>query len=151
MRLVRWVAYALAAVFVALQLVPYGRDHTNPPVTQDAPWTSAEARRIAVASCYDCHSNETNWRWYSHVAPVSWLVRDDVTEGREALNFSEWDRRQDESDDLVESVTDGAMPPRSYLLMHPSARLSGAEKERFLAALAALAGEREGDDRRGRN
>ncbi|HEX2047212.1 MAG TPA: heme-binding domain-containing protein [Acidimicrobiales bacterium] len=146
MRVVRVVVFAMAGLFVAVQLVPYGRDHTNPPVTRDAPWSSAEGRGIAVAACYDCHSNETRWPWYSHVAPMSWLVQDDVDEGRDELNFSEWDRGQD-VDDLVESVVDASMPPRPYLLLHPSARLSEAEKAALLGALEALEA---GDDGRGR-
>ena len=142
MRIVRAAVFTLAGVFVALQFVPYGRDHANPPVTRDAPWTSREARRIALTACYDCHSNETDWPWYSHAAPMSWLVQDDVDEGRDELNFSEWDRRQD-ADYLVESMTEGSMPPRPYLLLHPSARLSAAEKATLLAALEALeAGDR---------
>ncbi len=147
MRMARVVVIALAGVFVALQLVPYGRDHTNPPVTRDAPWTSAEARRIAVSACYDCHSNETHWPWYSHVAPLAWLVQDDVEEGRDELNFSEWDRRHD-ADDLVESVTGGSMPPRPYQLLHPSARLSEAEKATLLAALEAVEAQADRSGRR---
>ena len=85
MRIVRLAVFALGGLSVALQLVPYGRDHTNPPVTRDAPWTRTEARRIAVGACYDCHSNETRWPWYSNVAPLSWLVQDDVDEGRDEL------------------------------------------------------------------
>ncbi|MGH9263079.1 MAG: heme-binding domain-containing protein [Acidimicrobiales bacterium] len=138
MRIVRMLVFGLAGLFVLVQFVPYGRDHDNPPVTRDAPWIRAEGRRLAVAACYDCHSNETRWPWYSNVAPASWLVQNDVDEGRDELNFSEWDRDQD-ADDLVESVTDGSMPPRAYLLAHPSARLSDAEKEELLAALDALA------------
>ena len=149
MRLLRLAVFGLAGVLVALQLVPYGRDHTNPPVTRDAPWSSPAARRIAVTACYDCHSNETNWRWYSHVAPMSWLVKDDVDEGRDQLNFSEWDRRQD-SDDLVEVVVDGSMPPLAYRLVHPSARLSGAEKELLLSAMRELENQ-DRDGGRGRN
>ena len=150
MRLLRVAAFGLAGAFLALQLVPYGRDHTNPPVTGDAPWTSAEGRRIAVGACYDCHSNETAWPWYSHVAPMSWLVQDDVDEGRDALNFSEWDRRQD-ADDLVESVVEGSMPPRPYGLLHPSSRLSGAERELLLSALRDLEAQEDSDRRRSRD
>ncbi len=138
MRTLRLVVVGLAGALVAIQFVPYGRDRTNPPVVQDAPWNSAESARIAVTACYDCHSNETKWRWYDKLAPASWLVQNHVDEGREALNFSEWGRRQ-EIDDLVESVIGGSMPPRSYLLLHPSAKLSVDEKEQLVAALRALA------------
>lgn len=137
MRVLRLAVFGLAGIMVLLQVVPYGRDHTNPPVTRDAPWSNEEARRIAVAACYDCHSNETKWRWYSNVAPVSWLLQNHVDEGRSRLNFSEWDRRQ-RIGELVESVTEGSMPPRSYLLMHWSASLSAAEKQTLADALREL-------------
>ena len=146
MRVVRVVVFALAGVFVAIQFVAYGRDHANPPVTRDAPWNDAAARRIAVTACYDCHSNETRWPWYSHVAPMSWLVQDDVDDGRDELNFSAWDGRQD-ADDLVESVTDGSMPPRPYVLLHPSARRSEGEKATLLGALEALEEQADGSGR----
>lgn len=144
MRFLRLAVFGLVGIMVALQLVPYGRDHTNPPVTQDAPWSNAEARRIAVAACYDCHSNETRWRWYSNVAPASWLLQNHVDEGRSTLNFSEWDRPQ-RLNELAESVTEGSMPPRSYLLVHWSAGLSAAEKETLAVALREL--ETQGGDR----
>ena len=137
MRVLRLVVFGLAGIMVVLQVVPYGRDHTNPPVIRDAPWGNEEARRIAVAACYDCHSNETKWRWYSNVAPVSWLLQNHVDEGRSRLNFSEWDRRQ-RLGELVESVTEGSMPPRSYLLMHWSASLSATEKQTLADALREL-------------
>ena len=80
--IVRTVLLGAGALLLALQLVPYGRDHDNPPVAQDAPWATAEGRRLAVAACYDCHSNATRWPVYSHVAPMSWLVQRDVENGR---------------------------------------------------------------------
>ena len=142
----RWIlraAIAVAVPFVAIQLVPYGRDHHNPTVTADAPWPSEESRSLAVAACYDCHSNETVWPWYSNVAPMSWLVQRDVDRGRDELNFSTWPRGAD--DDLHDSVEEGEMPPRQYLLNHPEARLSDAEKATLVAALRGLEGEGEGD------
>lgn len=147
-RILPRIALALLGLAVAIQLVPYGREHPNPPVTTDAPWPSAEARALAVGACYDCHSNETEWPWYTWVAPVSWLVASDVEEGREELNFSRWDREQD-ADDLVEVVEEGSMPPRNYRLLHPEARLSESEKAELVAALAGLQGKAAGDDRRG--
>ena len=72
---VRVGALVLGALLLALQLVPYGRDHSNPPVTADAPWPTPEGRHLAVAACYDCHSNRTKWPLYSSVAPMSWLVQ----------------------------------------------------------------------------
>jgi hypothetical protein len=140
-------ALCLGALLLALQLVPYGRDHDNPPVTRDAPWPTAEGRRLAVAACYDCHSNETRWPLYSYVAPMSWLVQRDVENGRRELNFSEWDG---DADDAADAVEDGSMPPRSYTLLHPDARLSGEERAALLRELEALEEVGE-DDRSGSN
>src|SRR6478752_8956052 len=89
-RVLLHVAAVLVAVFLVLQLVPYGWKHSNPPVTAAAPWPDAESEAIARESCYSCHSNETDWPAYSYVAPASWLVRRDVENGRRAMNFSEW-------------------------------------------------------------
>jgi mono/diheme cytochrome c family protein len=144
-------AVVLVIVFGLAQLVPYGRDHANPAVTTEVRWDSARTRELAVGACYDCHSNLTEWPWYSRVAPVSWLVYSDVQEGREKLNFSEWDRPQgEEGDELAEAVREGSMPPLQYKPLHPAGRLSDAERdelargiERTLAADPAIPG---GDD-----
>ncbi|HEY9089617.1 MAG TPA: heme-binding domain-containing protein [Anaerolineaceae bacterium] len=119
-----------------IQLVPYGKDHTNPPVVAEPNWDSPQTRALAQRSCFDCHSNETVWPWYSRIAPVSWLVMRDVQEGREKLNFSEWgQRRMRESDEAGEAVRNGEMPMPIYLLQHPEARLSAAEKEALASGL----------------
>jgi hypothetical protein len=125
-----------AVVAGGIQLVPYGRDHDNPPVVADAPWPDDESRRLAVAACYDCHSNETDWPWYSNVAPMSWLTQRDVDRGRDELNFSEWGSQ--DVDDLHDAVEHGEMPPWQYTLNHPEAKLSDAETERLVEALEVL-------------
>ena len=137
-RLVRWPLLVLVVVFVAIQFVPYGWKHSNPPVTQDAPWPDAESEHLARVACYDCHSNETNWPAYTYVAPFSWLTRRDVEEGRDKLNFSEWDRDQGEADKAAREVRDGSMPPDQYVLIHRDADLSDAEKEHLIAALEQM-------------
>ena len=139
---------AAVAVFAVIQLVPYGRDHANPPVTQEVKWDSQRTRELAVGACYDCHSNLSVWPWYSNVAPISWLVYADVKGGRETLNFSEWNRPQEsETSDIVEVVRDGSMPPFQYKPLHPAGRLTTAERdalaqglERTLAADPPIAG-----------
>src|ERR1035437_156738 len=98
-----------ALLFILIQLVPFGRDHTNPAVVKDAPWNSPETRALVKRACYDCHSNETTWPWYSHVAPVSWLVQRDVNGGRGHLNFSEWDHPQRHAVDMSHEVKSGDM------------------------------------------
>jgi hypothetical protein len=139
---------ALAALFVLIQLVPYGRAHENPPVRQEPPWDSSETRALAVRACFDCHSNETKWPWYSWVAPMSWLLERDVTEGREHMNFSEWDREQRDADEAPEMVAEGEMPPWFYLPAHPEARLTPEEEAALIRGLAATVGERRGRGRR---
>ena len=136
--IIKWGAIGLAGLFVLIQAVPYGRAHDNPPVTRAAAWPDPGAEQLAEKSCYDCHSNLTEWRWYSNVAPASWLVQSDVDEGRDILNFSEWDRGQPDLGELQEVISEGGMPPWKYTLPHPSAKLSSSEKDRLIAGLAQL-------------
>jgi hypothetical protein len=141
----------LFAVAVLFQLVPYGRDHTNPLVTQDAPWPDGRARELATAACYDCHSNETRWPLQSFIAPFSWMVARDVEQGRAKLNFSTWDEDDGEADDAADAVADATMPPRRYLLAHPDAALSDDERRILFDALLAMdEARRGGGDRSGR-
>jgi len=127
--------------FLAIQLVPYGRNHTNPSVVREPIWPSPEVRALAKRACFDCHSNEVVWPWYSNVAPVSWMIQRDVDEGRRKLNFSEWGTRRDERD-AAEQVQQGKMPEPKYLLTHPEARLTNAEKQMLIDGLQAIAGRR---------
>ena len=128
---------ALLFVGGLLQLVPYGWTKTNPPVTAEAPWPDAEAAAIARESCYSCHSNETDWPAYSYVAPMSWLVGDDVESGRDELNFSEWGERS-EPDDAAEEVEEGSMPPSQYTAVHRGARLTDEEARVLVDALERM-------------
>jgi hypothetical protein len=122
--------------FGLLQLVPYGWKHSNPPVMAAPAWPSAESERLARAACYDCHSNETKWPAYSFVAPMSWLVRYDIDQGRDALNFSTGKGKK--GHDAAEKVQDRSMPPDRYLRLHPDARLSAAERQILVDALNAM-------------
>jgi hypothetical protein len=147
-KVLRYGLLVLGGLFVAIQFVPYGRGHTNPPVVQEPAWESMETRQLAARACFACHSNETTWPWYSHVAPVSWLVQRHVDEGRRELNFSEWHLPQEEAHEAAETVLDGSMPPRDYALLHSSARLSAAEKQALARGLAATMGTQRGRERR---
>jgi hypothetical protein len=131
----------IGVLFVAAQAVRPER--SNPPV--DAAKTlhaggrvTAEVAAILDRSCRDCHSNETRWPWYSHVAPVSWLVANHVKDGRRQLSFSHWaeydvPKRLDKLDEMCKEVREGGMPDSSYLLMHSEARLTDADKETLCA------------------
>lgn len=149
----RWLGrglLGLGALLLVMQVVPYGRNHTNPPVRQEPAWDSATTRELAVRACFDCHSNETVWPAYSNVAPLSWLVQRDVDQGREALNLSEFDRPQEEAHESAEQVQEGKMPPPIYLPLHPEARLTPAEREQLIAGLTATLGSEQTGARRGR-
>jgi hypothetical protein len=131
-----WKAAGIAIVvlFLGAQLIPVER--SNPPVEQeiDAP---QDVKAILKQSCYDCHSHETVWPWYSRVAPASWLVAYDVHEARKHLDFSAWNRydakkRAKKLDGIHEEVEEGDMPLWYYLLMHSDARLSPEQKSRLL-------------------
>lgn len=122
---------AAVAVFVAIQFVPV--DHTGPPVGHevDAP---AEVATLLRAACYDCHSAHTRWPWYGRVAPVSWWIAGHVREGRRELDFSNWPlidfTAQDELlREVAAEVGRQKMPPASYRLGHPEARLDAAQRE----------------------
>lgn len=136
----------LVVLAVAIQVVPYGRDHANPKVIQEPEWDRPETRETFFRVCKDCHSNETEWPWYSTVAPTSWLVQHDVDEGRSEFNVSEWGRKKNHGDEAAEMIREGEMPPWFYLPLHPEARLSDEERAEFVRGLVATFGEDEDED-----
>jgi hypothetical protein len=128
-------ALGVGAVAVLIQLVSFER--TNPPVEGevDAP---PEVKALLKRACYDCHSNETEWPWYTKVAPMSWLVYRDVVEGRKELNFSTWtkvapERKAKKLSGVVDEVSEGEMPPWFYLPLHPHAKLTPEEQQVLVA------------------
>jgi hypothetical protein len=128
----------LVVGFVAIQLVPV--DRSNPPVLSEPNWDSPQTRQLAERACFDCHSNETTWPWYSYVAPVSWMVARDVQEGRQHVNFSDWEHVRGEgrsAGEMAEVIHGGWMPPANYLSTHPEARLTDAEKDALVQGLRA--------------
>lgn len=132
----------LVIIFIAIQAIPYGRDHSNPAVKAEPAWDSTQTRSTFFKACADCHSNETTWPWYSHVAPVSWLVQRDVEEGREHFNVSVWGvQKKNEGDEAAEVVQKGEMPLWFYSIPHPEAKLSTEQKTEFFKGLRATFGE----------
>lgn len=132
-----------------IQLVPYGRNHANPPTMAEPAWDSPATRALAKRACFDCHSNETRWPALSSIAPASWLIQHDVEAGRAALNFSEWQRPQREAREAAEKVREGEMPLAIYTAMHPEARLTVAERAALEQGLSRTitGGRREHSDR----
>src|SRR5512136_959371 len=128
-----WIVIGVVALALIIQLIPYGRDHTNPAVISEPKWDSSATRDLAKRACFDCHSNETVWPWYSNIAPVSWLVYNDVVVGRGRMNFSDWERGYQPSvGEIVGIIQEGEMPPPQYLIMHPDAKLSATEKQALI-------------------
>jgi hypothetical protein len=138
----RWKRIFIRTLAVAaiIQLVPYGRTHTNPPVVQEPAWDTPETRGIVQGACFDCHSNMTRWPAYASVAPMSWLVQRDVDTGRAHLNFSEWQREQRHAVDAAEEVRTGDMPQTYYTWMHAPARLTAADRERLAQSFEKMFG-----------
>ncbi len=136
----------VVVVVIALLLVVIGNvatAHTNPPVTTTIQWDSPETEALLRAACFDCHSNETVWPWYSYVAPMSFLVAHDVEEGRSKLNFSTG-HGELEGGEMAEQIEGGAMPLRIYLPLHPEANLSDTQKAQLMQGLqATFGGERD--------
>lgn len=120
----------IVVVLIGIQFIPIER--TNPPVPSeiDAP---ENIKAIFKKACYDCHSNETNWAWYTKVAPVSFLTVKDVNDGRKELNFSEWGNYTNKTkkvmDEIWEEVREEQMPPWQYRVLHSESKLSQAEKD----------------------
>jgi mono/diheme cytochrome c family protein len=124
--IIKWTALGFVVVLVAIQFVPYGRDHSNPAGGRQIVWDSPRTEQLMTDACMDCHSNLTKWPWYSNIAPISWLVQKDVEDGRKALNLS---TGEVEVDDMIEAVRKGSMPPWQYKPTHPGARLSDQENK----------------------
>jgi hypothetical protein len=140
-------------VFVGIQFIPV--EKTNPPIAREPNWDSPQTRALVERACFDCHSNETKWPWYANIAPVSWAIAREVQEGRASLNYSNW--RPNEENESLETIFQGRMPPRQYLLLHPEARLTNSEMETLVAGLKATFGgnieggrEREGNSEEAR-
>ena len=134
-RIIKWGIVAVIAIFAALQLVQPSR--TNPPVKTDFLKATAAPPDVAAmfrAACYDCHSDETRWPWYSYVAPMSWQIADDVNSGRRHVNLSEWpedkpDAARKKIEDMSDEIDDGDMPMKKYTLIHKDARLTQQQRD----------------------
>ena len=134
-KIVKWLLISLVCLFILIQLKRPAR--TNPAVDESQTieahaQMTPQVKDILDRSCRDCHSNKTEWPWYTNVAPLSWWITDHVNEGRHRLNLSEWARLDQPGKKLrqiCDEVEDGAMPLSSYLPMHPKAKLSEQDKK----------------------
>jgi hypothetical protein len=137
----------VGVLLVILQLVPYRRNHANPPVLAEPAWDSPRTRTLFMQTCGDCHSNETIWPWYNNIAPVSWMVYQHVEEGRSQFNVSAWGYQENEAEKAVELYIHGEMPPKSYLPAHPKARLSNVDRQALIDGMFATFGSELRDDK----
>lgn len=140
MKLLKRLGIVLAILAIAIQFIPV--NHQNPAVDPKQDYLAvsgapAEVGRILKAACYDCHSNESKYPWYSYVAPVSFLVQNHIEEGRSKVNFSTWGNSSahdlaEAAEEIPETIAEGEMPLWDYAMMHPEARLSSAEKQTLI-------------------
>jgi hypothetical protein len=143
-RKLKWIFGVLVVAFALLQFTNPSR--TNPPVKNNFPVTNTPPQVVTMlrAACYDCHSHETRWPWYSRIAPLSWQIADDVNEGRKNLNLSDWPndnpkRAAKKLEDMSEEISYGDMPLKKYTLIHADARLTGGQRKELTNWLDAEA------------
>ena len=130
-RILKYGFLFFVIAFIGIQFIDV--DKTNPEVTADIQ-APPEVKKILRSSCYDCHSNETRWPFYSNIAPISWFIADDVNEGRENLNFSNWEKLYSEKQDelkrkIWKEINEDEMPMSTYIYMHPDAKLGLPQKD----------------------
>ena len=148
----KWAGWALLGVLVIIQF--FGIDKTNPPVNASEEFMTLAAPPADVAqllkdACYDCHSHETEYPWYTNIEPVSWWIAHHIEEARGHLNFSTWgtynaEKKAHKAEECGEEVEKGKMPLKSYLPMHPEARLTDAQRALLTNWFMALSGQKEG-------
>jgi hypothetical protein len=131
-----WVLTGLVVLGLLIQIIPLPGRGNNPLPGTEPSWDGPQTRDLTKRACFDCHSDETIWPWYSYIAPISWLVYNDTMDGRRRLNFSEWNTSsQRGAGEVAEVIQEGSMPMPVYLIMHPSARLTDAEKQQLITGL----------------
>ncbi len=132
----------IIAILILMQLVMM--DRPNYPIDQKiALHPPKDVEMILKKACYDCHSNHTNYPWYSRVAPLSWTIRDHIKQGRLALNFSKWkkiskDKLSHKLDRIIDTVRVGMMPIPSYTWLHKDAKLTKGEKKKLIEYFGSL-------------
>ena len=141
-RLLTVIFAATLGTMVTIQAIPYGRAHSNPPITGEPEWATPRTRELMVRACFGCHSNEVEYPAYASVAPISWVIETHVAEGREKVNYSEFDSRQRGADETIEVIQEGSMPPAYYTRFgrHPEAKLTSTEIQELIAGLRATPG-----------
>lgn len=146
MKFLKIISLILLVAFVGIQFVPTTRNQSDtvPPtdfmVVHNVPETIQKKLQV---SCYDCHSNNTQYPWYNKIQPAAWFLEDHIKEGKAELNFSEWDslsnrRKKSKLRSIVKQIENGEMPLESYTLIHKDALLSEGEAEEIIGFITQL-------------
>lgn len=132
----KWLKRIVLVLAVLLLFAQFVRpDRTNPPVDPAKELRPpAHVQQVLDRSCKDCHSNRTEWPWYSQITPVNWYLADHIKEARHELSFSEFEsyspkKKAKKLEELCEEVDEGHMPLREYTWLHPSSKLSAADRQ----------------------
>ena len=134
------IIYGVLALLLISQFFPI--DKTNPPAPESSDFLAihnapGEVSLLVKNACYDCHSNQSEYPWYTNISPISFWIRGHIRGARQRINFSEWNRLDAsrltyEIQECIEAIEDGRMPAKSFVLMHPEAKLSSVEKQRLV-------------------
>lgn len=141
MRVLKKISIALLIVFIGIQFIPTTRNQSSDIQVTDIVKSfqvPEKIEKIFKTSCYDCHSNNTNYPWYNKMQPVAWFLEDHIKEGKSELNFSEFGayskrRQKSKFKSIASQIEDGEMPLSSYTMLHQDAKLSSNDKEEVLA------------------
>lgn len=143
MKFLRILFILLIAAFVVLQFI--GIEKTNPEFDSSGDFIvmenpPADIAQVLRSACYDCHSNQTVWPWYSNIAPISWMLEEHVVDGRDNLNLNYWSEFDVEDrayviEEMIEEIEEGEMPIPGYLITHSDAKLSETQKEKLFTWL----------------
>lgn len=140
LNIIGWLAVIVVAVVLAIQVIPVERNVSTVPPGQSFEKTEkvpANVAAILKVSCYDCHSNNTRYPWYSELQPGAWFMARHIKKGKEELNFDEFNnyskrRKKAKIKSIISQIEKDEMPLRSYRMMHGNARLSADEKKELL-------------------
>ncbi|MDW5290233.1 heme-binding domain-containing protein [Formosa sp. PL04] len=146
MKIVKIIALVLLVAFVGMQFVPTERNQSNVIPKIDFLLVNNSPKNIEKllqVSCYDCHSNNTEYHWYNKIQPIAWILEDHIEEGKAELNFNEWDslsnrRKKSKLRSIIKQIESGEMPLSSYTLMHSNAIFSEAEKKDVIQYITQL-------------
>jgi len=143
---IRKIVLALVVIFIGIQFIPKNYNESSEVLTTDFMTTFNVLKNIETqlkVSCYDCHSNNTNYPWYNKIQPVAWFMEGHIDEGKEELNFSEFGgyskrRQKSKLKSIMSQIRDDEMPLRSYTLIHGVAKLSEKEKREIIELIAQI-------------